>query len=713
MNRNFQGDDMTKKLSFTALFTLICVSATVLTTVAVMLLFFINFRRISHEQIEAFTQESISRVQDNVRSMLTAHEDLLKTSVVGVNALLRAYNGAVPSEVMRSYFVKTMRVLPDVSFLYYSNNIKWDRPGSYFVLHDGWIPDDPAYDQTQRAWFTAAKNRGGNIAYSDPYIEASQGNLTIAISATIFDDEGRDIGVVCEEITVNSLEKLLKSSGGEHKMYLLDRSGMCIIDADGGPSMELDFFREKGLEKFRSEILSKSDFAGSDTRDFIYSAYIPGSDAGADYYLVSTLSAKAVFAKVNRLFLSVSAVSLLALLLVAFITVFITRKMAHPLTKLEGFAAVLADGDFSQTSPDYAIEESSRLAVGFNTINKNISSLIGTIEGKAKFLKGVSGELAERMKVSTTDLAEIRASIAGMKNKSINQAASITETNATMGQIVGSIEALNHNIEEQSSSVSRSSSAIEQMTASIASVTSTLAQNGENMKRLQSAAEKGHNALMQVSQDIQEVSQESERLLEINQVIQSIASQTNLLSMNAAIEAAHAGEVGKGFAVVADEIRKLAESSSQQAKTVAEVLKKIKQALDGIGRSSEAMITHFDDIDESVKTVSDQEIQIRGAVEEEDVGSKEILKTITTLNDITELVKRSSQEMLLGSKQIISEGKNLDAMTSELNGGINDIAESVEHISDAVTRANEISVENRQSIDDLATEMSRFRIGRD
>jgi methyl-accepting chemotaxis protein len=170
--------------------------------------------------------------------------------------------------------------------------------------------------------------------------------------------------------------------------------------------------------------------------------------------------------------------------------------------------------------------------------------------------------------------------------------------------------------------------------------------------------------------------------------------------------------VGKGFAVVADEIRKLAESSSQQAKTVAEVLKKIKQALDGIGRGSEAMVTHFEDINESVRTVSDQEVRIRGAVEEEDAGSKEILLTITTLNDITELVKRSSQEMLSGSRQIISEGKNLDAMTSELSGSMNDIAESVEHINDAVIRANEISVENRQSIDDLVAEMSHFRITR-
>jgi methyl-accepting chemotaxis protein len=68
--------------------------------------------------------------------------------------------------------------------------------------------------------------------------------------------------------------------------------------------------------------------------------------------------------------------------------------------------------------------------------------------------------------------------------------------------------------------------------------------------------------------------------------------------------------------------------------------------------------------------------------------------------------------MLSGSRQIIGEGQHLDTMTAELTGGMNDVAESVEHISDAVSRANEISVENRQSIDNLVEEMAHFKIRR-
>jgi methyl-accepting chemotaxis protein len=562
-----------------------------------MVLFFINFRSISNKQIESATKESISRVQDNVLSLLDAHGILLKASATSVTNLLDAYNGNVPRNIMQDYFAQTMKVIPDVSFLYYSNNIQWNHPGGYFVLNDGWIPDAD-YDQTARPWFTAAKAQNGKIMYSDPYVDASAGNLTIALSMTVFDENGLDRGVVSEEITVNSLEEILKTGSGQNRTYLLDKNGVCIVDADGEKPMVANFFEKKGLESFGANILGQKAFAGRNNTDFIYSAYIPG----AEYYLVSLLPAASVFAEVNRLLLIIIGVSLGVLLLSTLITFMITKVMTRPFSALEKFASVLADGDFSKVSPDYAIQESSQLPLGFNTINKNVSSLLKTIEEKAASLKSEGTELVERMKTSTTEVTGIGENIREMKEKSDKQAASITETDETINLMIGNIENLDTHIENQAASVSRSSAAIEEMTANITSVTHTLLQNSENVQRLQSAAEKGHDTLQKMTSEIQDVAKESDHLLEINQVIQSIASQTNLLSMNAAIEAAHAGDVGKGFAVVADEIRKLAESSSEQAKTVSNVLKKIKQALDGIGFSSEAMNSHFESIDEAVKT---------------------------------------------------------------------------------------------------------------
>jgi methyl-accepting chemotaxis protein len=248
------------------------------------------------------------------------------------------------------------------------------------------------------------------------------------------------------------------------------------------------------------------------------------------------------------------------------------------------------------------------------------------------------------------------------------------------------------------------------MLANIQSVTQTLIKNGDNVKDLSGASEVGRSGLQEVAADIQEIARESEGLLEINAVMENIASQTNLLSMNAAIEAAHAGEAGKGFAVVADEIRKLAENSGEQSKTISTVLKKIKDSIDKITRSTDNVLNKFEAIDSEVRTVSEQEENIRCAMEEQGAGSKQILEAIGQLNEETQVVKGGSEEMLEGSKQVIQESRSLEMVTQEIANGMNEMASGADQINVAVIRVNEISGQNKENIDALVREVSKFKV---
>jgi methyl-accepting chemotaxis protein len=220
----------------------------------------------------------------------------------------------------------------------------------------------------------------------------------------------------------------------------------------------------------------------------------------------------------------------------------------------------------------------------------------------------------------------------------------------------------------------------------------------------------GRTGLQDVATDIQEIAKESEGLLEINSVMENIASQTNLLSMNAAIEAAHAGEAGKGFAVVADEIRKLAENSGEQSKTISMVLKKIKTSIDKITSSTNNVLTKFEAIDKEVRTVAQQESSIRNAMEEQSAGSKQVLEAISHVHEITQQVKGGSTEMLEGSTEVIRESKNLERATQEITGGMNEMASGADQINIAVNRVNELSSKNRENIDGLIREVSKFKI---
>jgi methyl-accepting chemotaxis protein len=404
--------------------------------------------------------------------------------------------------------------------------------------------------------------------------------------------------------------------------------------------------------------------------------------------------------------------ALAAIVLTAIILFFVFNSTTKPIVQV---ALTLKDisegeGDLTKSIAVSSKDEIGDLGHYFNKTLEKIKNLVKSIKQQAAVLSTIGGELASNMTETAAAINEITSNIQSIKGRVINQSASVTETNATMEQITQNIDKLNGHIENQTASVAQSSSAIEEMLANIQSVTQTLVKNVQNVKELSSASEIGRSGLQEVATDIQEISRESEGLLEINSVMEKIASQTNLLSMNAAIEAAHAGEAGKGFAVVADEIRKLAESSSEQSKTISTVLKKIKGSIDKITKSTDNVLGKFEAIDSGVKTVADQEENIRNAMEEQGEGSKQILRAIGQLNDITQQVKNGSMEMLEGSKEVISEGKNLENVTEEITGGMNEMAIGSEQINDTVEQVNEISIKNRENIDLLVKEVSRFKV---
>jgi methyl-accepting chemotaxis protein len=66
--------------------------------------------------------------------------------------------------------------------------------------------------------------------------------------------------------------------------------------------------------------------------------------------------------------------------------------------------------------------------------------------------------------------------------------------------------------------------------------------------------------------------------------------------------------------------------------------------------------------------------------------------------------------MLEGSKEVIQESKNLEKVTQEITGGMNEMASGTEQINIAVNRVNELSGQNRDNIDILVREVSRFKI---
>jgi methyl-accepting chemotaxis protein len=67
-------------------------------------------------------------------------------------------------------------------------------------------------------------------------------------------------------------------------------------------------------------------------------------------------------------------------------------------------------------------------------------------------------------------------------------------------------------------------------------------------------------------------------------------------------------------------------------------------------------------------------------------------------------------EMLAGSKEIIKESRNLERVTSEVSDAINEMSGGTEEVNRAVNRVSDLSVDNKQHINTLVNEISKFKV---
>lgn len=342
-------------------------------------------------------------------------------------------------------------------------------------------------------------------------------------------------------------------------------------------------------------------------------------------------------------------VTLLAIVVIAILSFFITTSITRPLRACVEFARAVADGKLDARLTVKGGGEAADLATAMNTMAENLHSMVSRISSASIVLTSIDNniEKAARKVVSSAHLQEtavLEASRAvdhintsvGKVSEGIEQlAGSASETSTSILEMAASVEEVAISAEKLGESVDEVSSSIIEMTASIKEIgtsivnlldassttASSIAEMDATIKQVEknaldtsaitegvkNDAETGKMAVEEAIAGMQAIRNSSRITAEVVEnlslrandigailsVIDEVAEQTNLLALNAAIIAAQAGEHGKGFAVVADEIRELAERTSSSTREIATVImgvqEETRRAVDAINKAEESI----------------------------------------------------------------------------------------------------------------------------
>ena len=581
--------------------------------------------------------------------------------------------------------------------------------------------DGTIIDVHDREWFKTVS--AGNKFISEPLLSRSLNKFTIILATPLYDNDHNMIGVLNCVVDAKLLTNLISDIvvGKTGNCYIMGKSGVIIANKD----IELVRSQANIIEqaKTNKELTSCAAFLehvlDTDESEIGYytyqdEAYIASfaTMQTTDWSVIIRAPVNEFLGAVNTLRLSLIGLTAIMLVIAVIGIYLIARAIVKPIQRVVGALRNISqgEGDLTVRLPVNGNDEITDMAEYFNETIAKIGKSIQAVGINSNTMEEIGDELASNMTETASAVNQISANIDGVKQQAMTQAASVTETAATVEEIVRTIKQLNNSIETQAASVAQSSSSVEEMVANIASIGQTLGKTDDVIRNLTTATGDGKATLVTSNTVTQKIAEESGSLMEASSVIQHIASQTNLLAMNAAIEAAHAGEAGKGFAVVADEIRKLAEDSATQGKTITSTLKTLSGEIESLSVSSKTVEDKFSTIfnlSEQVKSMSDR---LTDAMREQENGSKEVLGAIKNINTVTVEVQAGSEEMLKGGEGVAEEMLKLDDLTRMITDSMNEMAAGATQISNAVSEVAEITQKNKMSIQDLVSEVGKFKV---